>query len=81
MLPLDCREKWCMAFYPRRIFNIEAVGFATVGLSMAVLAVHPAFRLVNAAREGYRHSSSRSRRTASLAGFFDLSHAFDGPLR
>jgi hypothetical protein len=28
-----------------------------------------------------RHSSSRSRRTASLAGFFDLSHVFDGPLR
>ena len=27
------------------------------------------------------HSSSRSRRTASLAGFFDLSHVFDGPLR
>ena len=27
------------------------------------------------------HSSSRSRRTASLAGFFDLSHTFDGPLR
>ena len=27
------------------------------------------------------HSSSRSRRTASLAGFFDLSHIFDGPLR
>ena len=26
-----------------------------------------------------RHSSSRSRRTASLAGFFDLSHVFDGP--
>ena len=25
------------------------------------------------------HSSSRSRRTASLAGFFDLSHVFDGP--
>ena len=28
-----------------------------------------------------RHSSSLSRRTASLAGFFDLSHVFDGPLR
>ena len=28
-----------------------------------------------------RHSSSRSRRTASLAGFLDLSHVFDGPLR
>ena len=27
------------------------------------------------------HFSSRSRRTASLAGFFDLTHAFDGPLR
>ena len=27
------------------------------------------------------HSSSRSRRTAALAGFFDLSHVFDGPLR
>jgi hypothetical protein len=26
-------------------------------------------------------SSSRSRSTASLAGFFDLSHTFDGPLR
>ena len=24
--------------------------------------------------------SSRSRRTASLAGFFDLSHVFDGAL-
>ena len=30
-------------------------------------------------RMGYRHSSSRSRRTASLAGFFDFSHTFDGP--
>jgi hypothetical protein len=29
----------------------------------------------------YHHSSSRSRRTASLAGFFDFSHVFDGPLR
>ena len=29
----------------------------------------------------YRHSSSRSRRTASLAGFFDLSHVVDIPLR
>ena len=29
----------------------------------------------------YRHSSSRSRRAASLAGFFDWGHAFDGPLR
>ena len=28
-----------------------------------------------------RQSSSRSRRTASLAGFFVLSHVFDGPLR
>jgi len=28
-----------MAFDPRRIFNIEAVGFATVVLSMAALAV------------------------------------------
>ena len=28
-----------------------------------------------------RHSSSCSRRTASLAGFLDLSHVFDGPLR
>ena len=28
-----------------------------------------------------RHSSSRSRRTASLAGFIDLTHVFDGPLR
>ena len=27
------------------------------------------------------HSSSRSRRTASLCGFFDLSHVFDRPLR
>jgi len=27
-----------------------------------------------------RHSSSRSRRTASLSGFFDLNHVFDGPL-
>jgi hypothetical protein len=26
-------------------------------------------------------SSSRSRRTASQAGFFDLSQTFDGPLR
>jgi hypothetical protein len=24
---------------------------------------------------------SRSRRTAALAGFFDLTHTFDGPLR
>jgi hypothetical protein len=31
--------------------------------------------------QGWRHSSSRSRRTASLAGFFDLSHVLDGPLR
>ena len=28
-----------------------------------------------------RHSSSRSRRTASLRGFLDFSHVFDGPLR
>ena len=27
------------------------------------------------------HSSSRSHRTASLAGFFDFSHTFDGPRR
>src|SRR5437762_1844092 len=27
------------------------------------------------------YSSSRSRRTASLSGFFDLSHVFDRPLR
>ena len=25
-----------------------------------------------------RHVASRSRRTAALAGFFDLSHVFDG---
>jgi hypothetical protein len=31
--------------------------------------------------QDYRHFSSRSRRTAALAGFFDLSHTFDGPLR
>jgi len=29
----------------------------------------------------YLQYSPRSRRTASLAGFFDLSHALDGPLR
>src|SRR4051812_28533503 len=29
----------------------------------------------------YRHSSSRSRRTAALSGFFVLSHDRDGPLR
>jgi hypothetical protein len=29
----------------------------------------------------YLRYSSRSRRTASLAGFFDLSHTLDGPLR
>ena len=29
----------------------------------------------------YRHSSSRSRRTAALSGFFALSHILDGPLR
>lgn len=28
-----------------------------------------------------RHSSSASRRSASLAGFFDFSHVLDGPLR
>ena len=32
-------------------------------------------------RRGYRHVSSRSRLTASLAGFFALTHVFDGPLR
>jgi hypothetical protein len=32
-------------------------------------------------RRGQRHSSSRSRRTASLAGSFDLSHVLDGSLR
>jgi hypothetical protein len=32
------------------------------------------------AGQRYRHSSSRSRRTVSLAGFFVLSHAIDGPL-
>ena len=31
--------------------------------------------------EGYRHSSSRSRRTAALAGFLVFSHVVDGPLR
>jgi hypothetical protein len=33
------------------------------------------------AAKAERISSSASRRTASLAGFFDLSHVFDGPLR
>jgi hypothetical protein len=41
------------------------------------LAVKPASRHADC----QRHASSRSRRTASLAGFFDLSHTFDGPLR
>ena len=38
-------------------------------------------RCVSDSGPPYRHFSSRSRRTASLAGFFDLGHAFDGPLR
>ena len=33
------------------------------------------------AQPPHRQSSSRSRRTASLAGFFDFSHTFDGPPR
>ena len=38
-------------------------------------------RAAHQRRRGLPHSSSRSRRTASLAGFFDLSHTFDGPPR
>ena len=39
------------------------------------------FHLGDSMRGGYRHSSSRSRRTAALTGFFDLSHALEGPER
>ena len=37
-----------MAFNPRWAFNIETVGIATIVLSLAVVAVTPIFRLVNA---------------------------------
>ena len=39
---------------------------------------HP---LVNRPNLALMYHSSRSRRTAALAGFFDLSHTFDGPER
>jgi hypothetical protein len=48
--------------------------------------VHSRYHL-RSARQGIGHqgrqfqSFSRSRRTASLSGFFELSHSFDGPLR
>ena len=46
-------------------------------------ALEQAKAFARAERDGIqRHSSSsRSRRTASLAGFFDFSRVFDGPLR
>jgi hypothetical protein len=39
MLPLDCRRKWPVPFHPRRAFNIEALGIATIVLSAATLVV------------------------------------------
>jgi hypothetical protein len=32
-------QKWCMEFDPRRIFNIEVAGIATIVLSMAARVV------------------------------------------
>jgi lipopolysaccharide/colanic/teichoic acid biosynthesis glycosyltransferase len=37
--PLDCRQRWRMPFNPKRAFNIEVAGIATIVLSVAVLAV------------------------------------------
>jgi hypothetical protein len=39
MLPLDCRQEWRMPLNPRRVFNIEVAGIATIVLSVAMLAV------------------------------------------
>ena len=55
-----------MAYFKQRIADV------------ACRAAHSAQSVLPACQ---CHSSSRSRRTASLAGFFDLSHVFDGPLR
>jgi len=66
-----------MAFDPRRVFNLEVAGIVTIILSVALVL----YVLFSIDECGYRHSSSRSRRTASLAGFIDLTHVFDGPLR
>jgi hypothetical protein len=40
MLPLDCREKWCMAFdfHPSRYSTIELVAMAAIVLSVAAIA-------------------------------------------
>jgi hypothetical protein len=39
LLPPDCRQRWRMSFNPRRDFNIEVVGIATIVLSVVMLAV------------------------------------------
>jgi hypothetical protein len=39
MLPLACCQQWRMAFNPRRHFNIELVGIATIVLSVAALII------------------------------------------
>ena len=76
----------------KRISNIEVAGIATVVLSVAVCSPSSCCPLGERGRQdeqitgdsmkaGLAPLLSRSRLTASLAGFFDLSHAFDGPLR
>ena len=83
--PLDCRQNWRMPFNPRRAFNIQVAGIATIVLSVAAVAVLSIFRLVNAAgREQVGHWQQQLAPlllALTLAGFFKLSHVFDGALR
>ena len=66
-----------MAFDPRRVSILEVAGIVTIILSLALIPHVVIFY----DEYGHRPPSSRSRRAASLSGFFDLSHARDGPLR
>jgi hypothetical protein len=40
MLPLDCREKWCMAFdfHPSQYSSTELAAIAAIVLSVAAIA-------------------------------------------
>ena len=76
--------------YAKNLFeqaNVGRVRFAPCGSRRCddfALAVPFSAHIILLGRcvgRGWGHSSSRSRRTASLGGFFDLSHTFDGPLR
>jgi len=79
-LPLDCHQKWRIA--SRRLSIIEVAALATIVVSVVIIAlVLFSMWAELEGRGALVPLLSRSRCTASLCGFFVLSHTFDGPLR